>query len=218
MIPNCIQVRSFFRGSIDLRFYLLLALSLTFVSASVQGQYYSPPMTVRTPYGNVTTPGTWRPAPYYGNTGPAKYKFTIVLKNYPDSVLEGRSAIYTDEAEDIQYLKFRSKGQKIRITPEDTRQISRILVDTHERYVGFATDSCWLFRSVEGRIDGYSSAAEKGYTYVIAIQQGDGPILPLTKENLEPMIKDHPKAMQYFEKKKLTAAVKAFNKPVPSNK
>ena len=110
------------------------------------------------------------------------------------------------------FLKFRHNGKKIKLTPGETSQISRVILETGEKFVGIATDSCWLFKAVEGDINAYNVAAIKGYSYLVAIQQGDGPIVPLTKDSLEPIIKESPEAMKYLKKKNFTAAVKAFNK------
>lgn len=210
MNPNC---KSRTTGCAKLHFFYCLSVIGLLATASLpaNGQYYSPPTTIRTPYGNVTTPGTFRPTYYHGKSGPTKYKFTIVLKDHPDSVIQAKSAIYSGDS--AQFLKLRVGGKKIKLEPTDTKEISRVITGTSEKYVGVPTDTCWLFKAVEGKITCYNATAEKGYTSIIAIQQGDGPILLLKSHNLEPMIMGHAQAMKYFEKRKYIKAIEAFNKP-----
>jgi hypothetical protein len=70
----------------------------------------------------------------------------------------------------------------------------------------------WLFKSESGRINAYSFLAEKGMDYLIAIQQGDeGPIVPLTKDNLLPMVGNDARLIKLVEKGKLMKAVQIFN-------
>jgi hypothetical protein len=79
-------------------------------------------------------------------------------------------------------------------------------------------DSCWLFSAVSGKINGYGMVAERGYEYIVAIQTGEGAIVPLTEENLKPLLQGHAKAMKYFEKRKYIQAIRTFNTEDPSAK
>jgi hypothetical protein len=46
---------------------------------------------------------------------------------------------------------------------------------------------------------------------ICAIQKDDNsPILPLTRENLEPLIADNPEAMKYSKKNKLNKALSTY--------
>lgn len=187
-----------------LTLFLLLS-SLTLCKA----QFYSVPNTIRTPYGNVTTYGNHHYPMYYPNAGTVSVKdeFTIVLKN--DSVITARTRI---DMASTHSVTIKQNGKKRVIKASETRSISRES-SLHEKLEGVANDSCWLFKAVTAKINGYGYLAEKGYIYVVAIQDGDGtPILPLTKENLLPLVQDDPKAVKLANKNKLQKALEIFNK------
>ena len=166
--------------------------------------------TMQTPYGKV--PYTYYvPSPqyFYGQANISlKYKFTVVLAD--DSTFTARTKI--DFTSDTHSLTVRGANrQKQKIYPFYTKEIFRI--DENGRKIsGVPSDSCWLFKCHEGKINAYSFLAEKGMAYVIAIQQGDdGPIVPLTKNNLLPMVGNDPKIVKLVEKGKLVRAVQTVN-------
>ena len=168
------------------------------------------PTTIQTPYGNVShSYPVGSPHYYYGhgNISP-KYRFTVVLVD--DSTFTAKTRI--DYSSDTHSLTIKGpRGQKQKIYPFYTKTIFR--VDENGRKIfGIPTDSCWLFKSQPGKINAYSFLAERGMLYVIAIQEGNhGPIVPLTKDNLLPMVGTDPKILKLIEKGKLTKAVAEFN-------
>ena len=176
------------------------------------GQYGSMPMTttVQTPYGKVPIT-TYVPGPryhYYGQANiSAKYEFHIILKN--DSTVIERTRINLSKDEDNS-LTVKHKGSKHEVFPKDTKFIFRMTLEG-KQIVGIPSDSCWLFKSVLGKINGYSFLAEEGIEHIIAIQEGSGPIVPLTKENLLPMVATNPKALKLAQKDKLHRAITTFN-------
>ena len=173
--------------------------------------------TIRTPYGNASYT-TWVPGPrmYYGGTATPSYKypFTIVFKTEKDSTLLVKAKI--DASEKNHVIRAKVNKQKVVIKPTDTKEIYRIAT-SGEKIAGMATDSCWLFLAIKGKINGYSYLAEKGagsWGSIIAVQKGEGqPILPLNKDNLEEMVADNPEALKFAKKKKLEKAVTTYNKP-----
>lgn len=98
------------------------------------------------------------------------------------------------------------------IRPEDTRVVF-LLRDKGGRLDGIPADSCWLFKAVQGKINGYSVLAEEGYNYLSAMQLGeDGRIVPVTKANLLAMIPEpEEKLKQLIEKDNLLMAIKRYN-------
>jgi hypothetical protein len=188
--------------------FLWLASS-TFVLA----QFQVPVSTrMNTPYGPVTTT-TYHNMPmfYGGGVTSNKYAFTIILKN--DSVIVTKTKI---ELGKVHSVKVKRKGEKIEIKPEDTKELARL---TYSGAVlkGIPADSCWLFRCGKGKINTYSSLAEEGTGYTVAIQDGEnGPIVPLNKKNLENMIPvgSDEKIMKLIEKGKLVKAIDAYNNEV----
>jgi hypothetical protein len=190
-------------------FVLATALMLACNVVSAQYGYIPTTRTINTPYGPAKI-NDYRYSPmhmYYGNPSISqKYTFTIVLQS--DSLIKAPAKIDIDEKQHV--LKFKYQKSKHELKPSDTKEIFRIS-STGVKYQGIPADSCWLFKSVTGKINGYGIVAESGYSYIVAIQQGEGAIVSLTKEALEPMIRENEKAMKYFEKKKYTSAIQAFN-------
>lgn len=163
-------------------------------------QLPSPPM----PVPNYAT------APYRYNLGiPNKhYVYTIVFLN--DSSIEGKGKI--DISKQVHELNCKVNRARTSIRPSETKEISR--VDAEGRtLVGKPMDSCWAFLVGIGRIRTYSVTAEIDDPSIAFIQKGDfSPIVALTLENLEPMVADNEKALEFARKGRLTKAVSVYNK------
>ena len=179
-----------------------VACFISFMMTTVlYGQFMPVTTTIKTPQGNVPIT-TYRYMPMHHYHGPgnpsAKYDFRIVLRN--DSTFTDRTRINISEGAD-HTLTIKHKGKAQEIFPNDTKNISRL--SANGRYLtGIAADSCWLFKAVTGKINGYSALAEEGIMYVIAIQEGEGGrILPMTKENLMPMVITNQKAVLLVRQK-----------------
>src|SRR5690606_1290221 len=164
---------------------------------------------ILTPYVNLPhtyyVPSVYR---YYNLGGISqKYEFTVVLTN--EEELTFKAAIKLNDS--IHSLTYKKRGEKRVITPQETREVFRLTRDG-KRITGIPTDSCWLFKVVEGRINGYSYLASESAEYLSAFQVGDGEILSLTKENLLPIVKDDPKRVKWVEKGRLGKAIVHYNK------
>jgi len=187
----------------------VVLVSIYFVHVA-SAQFFTPVTTqIRTPYGNVPhtyyVPSVYR---YYNLGGISqKYEFTVVLTN--EEELTFKAAIKLNDS--IHSLTYKKRGAKRVITPQETREVFRLTRDG-KKITGIPTDSCWLFKVVEGRINGYSYLASESAEYLSAFQVGDGEILPLTKENLLPIVKDDPKRVKWVEKGGLGKAIVHYNK------
>ena len=189
------------------------SLSTVFFACLLQAtfaQVHMVPNTIQTPYGNVSHSYPVGSPHYYYGQGQisAKYRFTVILVE--DSTFTAKTRI--DFTSDTHSLTIKGpRKQKQKIYPFYTKAIFR--VDENGRKIfGIPTDSCWLFKCQPGKINAYSFLAERGMLYVIAIQEGEkGPIVPLTKDNLLPMVGTDPKILKLIEKGKLVKAVAAFN-------
>jgi hypothetical protein len=189
---------------------LIFAFFICLTAKHSNAQFRSVPSTISTPRGNVTVntmvymPGDFR---NYAATS-RKHKFKVVLKN--DSDFTCRTTI--DISDSVPFIKTRLQedGKKVKIHPADTKELIRIT--DGEEWKAIVTDTSWLFKIGIGKINTYSIVAEEDTQIITAIQKGnDGPIVPLTSENLEPMIADNPDAMKFFKKKKLLKALRTYN-------
>jgi hypothetical protein len=125
-----------------------------------------------------------------------------------DSALNLYTSI--DNSKEKQGIVVGHEWGKKRIKPRDTKQLICIFSDG-SRIVGFPADSCWLFKVVKGKINGYSFLPIKSQN-ITAIQAGDNaPIIPLTLSNLLPLIAEDPKAKALAQKGKLVKALNSYN-------
>lgn len=164
----------------------------------------------------------YRNADYLENN---KYKFTVTLKD--GSTREVSSKIYTDTILHSSYLLFVNKkiprgnsAREERIYPTKTLKISRVYQDFNhpektEVLEGRATDSCWLFKAITGKITAYSFLSERfnlNTYYLSAFQFENGEIQRLDPAKLKAIIADNNKAMKAFNKKDYYTAIIRYNK------
>ena len=117
-----------------------------------------------------------------------KHEFTVIFKD--STKLTSRAKI--DEHKGRFYLAINEPTLTRSIIPSQTLAISRPGKDG-KIYTGIATDSCWLFKIVEGKINLYSVLSEDNFSFIIAMQKGnDAPIVPLNKENAKEAVIDDP--------------------------
>jgi hypothetical protein len=204
---------SYKRLFIEMKTKKIIILLVFFICAlNSYAQFIPVTTTIPTPQGNI--PYTYYvgvPRYNYGVKGPisTKHKFTIELMN--DSLFTARTKINIGEGDDFLKVKI-NKEEKI-IKPAETKSISRIS-ELGNKLVGIPADSCWLFKVQSGKINMYSFLAEETLTYVIAMQIGDGPIMPIkkeTKEILEPIMNDRPRLLKLLEKEEFIRAIELYN-------
>ncbi|RVU00830.1 hypothetical protein EOD41_09335 [Mucilaginibacter limnophilus] len=151
-----------------------------------------------------------------------KYEYIVMLKD--STTKEVKSKIYTDTTLHKNYVLIINKdfkksdpNREIKIYADQTLSISRE-TPSHEIVTGSATDSCWLFKVIEGPIKAYSflppNASRFSEYSIVGIQKDAGPILPFKPENLIKMIAPEPKAMEKFKYKEYLKALKTYNKNI----
>lgn len=188
---------------------LLLTFSTLLLFHTTFSQMVPVTTNIRTPYGNASvTQYKSSPSFFSGTDISVKYVFTVIMKN--DSTFDSKTKIEYDS--DKHSVTVRDAGNKKRIIyPSDTKGLTRIDESGQELY-GVPADSCWLFQSASGRINCFSFLAEQGMDHVIAIQDGDeGPVVPLSKDNLRAIVGNDPKLLKLIEKGRMMRAVKLFN-------
>lgn len=175
------------------QFYHFLAFFFIAFSScnSSLAQYIPVPSTIKTPYGNVPyTTYVYNRMNYYHGMGniSAKYEFKAILKNGEQKVFKSRINL----EDTIHSLTYKEDGIKKKLTPKETVEIFRYSF-SGKKIAGIPTDSCWLFKVLEGKINGYSFLSEESTTYLSAFQEEDGEILPLTKDNVMFYVGDDPR-------------------------
>jgi hypothetical protein len=147
----------------------------------------------------------------------------VVSYMYSDTVLHKDFLVFVDK----KFKRSDSLHRYQKIYPEQTNYISTIVNNSsgQEAY-GVATDSCWMFKVIDGPLTVYAKSLDFLNTTVImfvadnefnpseivGIQLNSGPIEKYTKENLIKMVGQDADALQYIERKKYYKAVKSYNR------
>jgi hypothetical protein len=135
-----------------------------------------------------------------------KYTLSVTLKD--KSVKEVNSKIYAEN--NRGYLVFDNGDQPQKIYCDETIAISRIT--DRGAVKGIVTDSCWLFKIVEGKINAYSFLAQADGPYsIIAIQMGAGPVQNFDIQLLGDLLKKDTKAYKAYLKKDYLKAIEKYN-------
>lgn len=136
-----------------------------------------------------------------------------------DSVELVRSRIYMDTLLNQTYLiKVNKKieknmlGRETKIYVKETKKIYTQLFKGGV-INGVVTDSCWLFKIINGGINAYSPIANLNLQsdYLNAFQVGDGVIRKFDPKELEKAITNNPKAKKAFDNKNYFKAINVYN-------
>jgi hypothetical protein len=170
----------------------------------------------------------------YSSNENQKYDFTVLMKD--SSKLEVSSKMYNDTSRHKNYLLLVDKKypkndsrREQKIYPDQTFGISRKTSIYYEKGAdnkyhlaqisGNPTDSCWFFKSIEGKINAYSylSETDKTNSYITpdilcAIQLDDGPIVKLNAAALTAIVGQNEDVLAFIKKEKYYKAIKRFNK------
>ncbi|MDB4920796.1 hypothetical protein [Mucilaginibacter sp.] len=160
-----------------------------------------------------------------------EYTYKVVMKDGPQQTIT--SYIYFDTLQKKSYLLLVDKRyprsdtahRKVKIYSTQTISISRDVTPSNPDdsakqvwFDGMATDSCWLFHAIKGKINLYSFVSEFGNSYlfdpstIAAVQYGTSVMGKFEPDALKAFIGNDEKAMKYFDKKDYFDAVKRYNK------
>ncbi|QHL86079.1 hypothetical protein GU926_00905 [Nibribacter ruber] len=109
-------------------------------------------------------------------------------------------------------------ARHLKIYPKNTRSITKVFTNKKQSVPGLPADSCWLFKSVEGKINGYSylplpqNSAGANSDYFKFFQKGDGKLQVLQQDSLLVMMQDSEKAKNYLKKGSPYKALLEYNK------
>ena len=189
----------------------ILTILFSLASQVTSAQFMSVPTTFSTPGGNITTyQNVYMPYHYYGSQVVSrKHLFTVVLLN--DTTFQQEAFINVNKK--VNELKWKTRGSKMVVLPSETKEIFRIDANGGKIISGKAMDSCWIFLTDTGKIKTYSITSETDVPLIAYIQKGEsGKILPLTADNLEPLVSENEKARALVMRGKLLKALKVYNK------
>lgn len=149
------------------------------------------------------------------------YTFKVLMKD--SSVLEIDSKIHVDTIKRMSYLVYKNKS----LTRSDTNRVKKIYanqtlkisrpndMDYRMKTIeGFATDSCWLFNVIKGKINLYSHLSETldiDNNYILTMQTGNGPVQKVDSAALANIIRGNARAMRALKKKDYYTAASRFN-------
>jgi len=207
-----------------LNIYFLFVFLISFAStlnAQVPPQHQAAVNQVRRDHSMAHSRMMDRPYNYRNPNERAnpKYHFTVLFKD--GSSAEVSSKIYFDKQTNKYYLLKDKEPRKSdstspsRIYANQTRNISRLFTVDKIKVEGIATDSCWLFKVLSGKINAYSEYSDIvgiDATYIVAYKTETGSIEPLIPEKLEPLISINEKAHKFFKRKDYYSAIERFNK------
>lgn len=198
-----------------MRYLLLVIFCLVFMPT--WAQFIPMQQTIKTPYGpaKITT-YTYHPMPY--RFGSPDQSLTLVFKTNMTIIEKDGTVknvrIQYDASSKVHVLKElgNKKTDRMIYKPADTKQISCLYMSKLQ--VGIPADSCWLFKIAPGKIVTYSFLPSEQDKSLAAIQDGkDGPILPLTKENLLMLSVDaNERVYKLIEEQKYWKAISLYNK------
>ncbi|POY38361.1 hypothetical protein C3K47_02895 [Solitalea longa] len=140
------------------------------------------------------------------------YSFKVILKD--SSELKCKSKIYFSDS--VTYILYKSEktGDSIKITPKETQNILMDDVFLSKNIEGISTDSCWLFKTIKGKINVYSfyPMAPKNSTETIAyLQKGDGPLVRYSPKQLLRMVGKNKRSVKLCVKQKYMDALTQYN-------
>jgi hypothetical protein len=152
-----------------------------------------------------------------GKLSDLKYFFKVKMK---DSIVkEIKSFIFYDTSRKQTYIKHINKSvskndsnRNEKIYCNDIIEVKAATNSIAPLMQGIITDSCWLFKTLSGKINVYSTYPENNDNYSIAaIELVTGIIESFDPEKLKLIIAGNEKAMKKFNKKSYFSAIEKFN-------
>jgi hypothetical protein len=197
----------------------LVLLLFNSFSLQAQGHFSPPAYTPR--FDPVFHPMQFNN--YYGTVS-MRHKFKIVFTDGTDTIVY--STIHADTPSYYLLLENKSVKKKDsarfrKIYPSQTKYIVRldrynVSRDKFEDIVseGLTTDSCWLFKDIDGKVSAYTPLAEDDVDdgFLRYIQKDKGPLIEINKQNLKEMLEANEKATDQAERGKFAKAIKTYNK------
>ena len=144
-------------------------------------------------------------------TTPA-YEFEAnIIMIFNDNSARIEKGIYNSNLNKV--IVTNANGEKNEYGPQDLKEITLMFGSSGKRHKAISTNGVFLFKNFSGQINAYSTTPSKYKKNIIAIQLESGPIVELTKTNLEQMMPDKDKELnRLINSNDLIGAVKYYNK------
>lgn len=147
-----------------------------------------------------------------------EYTFEALMKD--GKIMTVTSKMYADAGTHKCYLLVEDKTlpkndpkRKMGLFVDQTVKITRKDA-TGAEMTGLGTDSCWLFKVINGKINAYSHLSETKHlniSYIKAFQVGNGPVQPLDSAALGEALYKDPKAYKLVLNSEFFRAIQKFN-------
>lgn len=154
----------------------------------------------------------WNPYGYIGRYNTLdktskKLSYSIVLKDSTKIVASGK--IGDHKGNFFLYVDNETMTRSIR--PNETLSVT-YMPKKGVPLVGIPTDSCWVFKMIEGPVNLYSVTPQELDQFVIYIQQGnDGAMMKATKGNFRKLLKNDQSIQVDINTNQFRSAVKKHN-------
>ncbi|SFU68179.1 hypothetical protein SAMN04487941_1930 [Pontibacter akesuensis] len=143
---------------------------------------------------------------------PVKGKYKILFKDGSEDVVETRVL----SAKSKDYFSYKLLNEKVTVYPEDTKSVTR-LWDEFE-VAGEPFGDHWLFKTIEGSINGYSKLPNTtGAESLLFIQKGDGERLPFNPTNVLELVNDQEGGNEALNNGDYFGAIVEYNQKKSNN-
>ncbi|HTF21636.1 MAG TPA: hypothetical protein VK658_26335 [Chryseolinea sp.] len=147
--------------------------------------------------------------PYALPKGPASlsHNFYILMNDGTPVTVDGKIEVSNDG----YFIAANKLNPQEIIKPSDTKSLSRLTKDGRQ-LLGQPFENAWLFKVIDGPIDGYYYLAEEETQIISHLQKHDGPLIPFLPEVLEEMIGEDDDLIRLIRKQKFVEAINDYNK------
>jgi hypothetical protein len=143
----------------------------------------------------------------------AKYNVKSSVFDFYVTMLDGTSYDVTSKiyvTASKHYVLKKEGGATLMVNPSETRTIARITA-SGKQLLGIPEGDQWLFKVIEGRINGYFFLAEDEVKAVSKIQKENGGIVDFSPQALLQMVEGDPDAAELIAAGKYVEAIRRFN-------
>ncbi|WP_345161586.1 hypothetical protein [Nibribacter koreensis] len=148
--------------------------------------------------------------------------YIVVMKDSTVKKMQGKIRFDWKNSSYLETLdlskKLNDPARNLKIYPQDTRSITKVFTNKKQSVPGIPTGNCWLFKSVEGKINAYSflpapqNTASLPSGYFKFFQKGEGKMQVLQQDSLLVMMHDNEKAKNILKKETPYEALLEYNK------